>query len=153
TTMANEDHIINAKDLPEDLEEVQPSQTFREPSETAHPSALVFGTDRAPAFFSGSMPPQFQLDAHFSRARSHSANVPTSSLMPFAINANPSSNAAIQSTAQRTVIVSSPSAADIDNTVLDGITHGTVPWWSDPGFITWREDFISGALPSMWPAD
>src|SRR6266576_2760166 len=43
------------------------------------------------------------------------------------------------------------SSSDDDNTVLDGITHGTVPWWTDPGFIYWREDFLGGVLPSMWP--
>ncbi len=150
--MANQDHIINANDLPEGLEDVQQTaQTFREPAETAHPSALVFDRERAPAFFSGSMPPQFQLDANFARARGHSPNVPTSSLMPFALNANPSTNAAIQSTAQRTVVVSGGSSVDTDNTVLDGITHGTVPWWTDPGFVYYREDFLGGPLPTIWP--
>src|SRR5438445_195443 len=139
--MANQDHIIDLNDLPEELEDAQqPSRTFTEPSDTAHPSALVFGTDRAPAFFSGSMPPQFQLDANFAKARGHSMNVPTSALMPFALNANPSTNAAIQSTSQRTVVVSGGSSVDTDNTVLDGITHGTVPWWTDPRFIYWRDE-------------
>src|SRR5690242_20311253 len=75
------------------------------PGKTAPSVPFLGGSGSTEQLFSGSLPPQFQLDSAFSRARVLSDRVPKNALMPFGLQSNPSTNSAIQSTS-RTVVES-----------------------------------------------
>jgi hypothetical protein len=122
--MPNSDYLISEEQIREEdllpVEQTKP-QTPSGPAGTAPPSAPVYDITRQ--FFSGSLPPQFQLDANFARARAASTRVPESALMPFGIQSNPSTNAAITSTT-KTVIQTlppspSPSSNDDDSIIVN----------------------------------
>lgn len=102
--MANQDFITE-----EQLELLEQSGLISKPTNPIVPGksapSLPFmdGAGSTAPFFAGSLPPQFQLDSSFSRAQALTSRVPKNTLMPLAINSNPSSNAAIQSTAVKII--------------------------------------------------
>ncbi len=144
--MANSDYLISPDQVQEEdllpIEETKPS-TPSGVLGTPPPSAPVF--DITKQFFSGSLPPQFQLDSNFSRARVESGRIPKASLMPFGLQSNPSTNAAVQSTATKVVtqIISEIPATPSAKVVTDGLVHGDAIWAVDPAYVILRDDFVS----------
>jgi hypothetical protein len=90
----NNPYLVNEKDLPKNLvpAEVEPSSAPAPPV----PHDM-------PQFFSGSMPPQVQHDTQFVGTKLGTPRIPSYDLMPLGIQGNPSTNAAIQSTATKIV--------------------------------------------------
>lgn len=179
--MPNSDYLMTEEEL-DKAEEAGNLTPVESKSPGNEQPAQPYPGERTAPYFSGSMPPQFQLDSNFSRARVTSDRVPKFGLMPFAPNANPSTNASIQSTATKVVesfpVVPSGNAnqflgiplkagVPVDQAVYkffaanndweavraDGVEHGDqFDWWSDSGFVFVREDFDRGALSSIWPS-
>ncbi len=71
-------------------------------------SPIVDGSSR---YLQGSLPPQSQHDASFVGTAYKSDRTPSVALMPLAINGNPSSNAAIQSTSGAVVAATPPTSS------------------------------------------
>ncbi len=147
--MANSDYLISPDQVQEEdlipIEETKPT-TPSGVLGTPPPSAPVF--DITKQFFSGSLPPQFQLDSNFSRARVESGRIPKASLMPFGLQSNPSTNAAVQSTATKVVvqaIAAIPPAPPAATSVTDGLVHGDKIWAVDPAYVILRDDFVSSS--------
>lgn len=112
--MANEDYLINENQIPSNLAPVDaPPVVAGKVSE----AAALPPTSAMPPFFSGSLPPQLQLDSNFSKAEPGSTRVPRESIMPLGVQGNPASNAAVISTSKVLIQEQGPA------TVLE--TNGT----------------------------
>ncbi len=77
-----------------------------------------FPTNQAPSYLQGSTPPGFQHDVTFVKTEVTSENVPKFSLMPLGVQGNPASNAALQSTAVKSVSVTAAAAATTDDDAI-----------------------------------
>lgn len=123
--MPNSDYLMTEEEL-DKAEEAGNLTPVESKAPGNEQPAQPFPGERTAPYFSGSMPPQFQLDSNFSRARVTSDRIPKMGLMPFAPNSNPSTNAAIQSTS-KTVVISSNVDTDVDNdTPMVNLQTGTV---------------------------
>jgi hypothetical protein len=78
---------------------------------------------RTPTNLQGSLPPGFQHDTSFVATEYDSPNVPKFSIMPLGIQGNPMTNAAIQSTAIKSV--SSPAPTEDIESVAVNVQSGT----------------------------
>jgi len=118
---------VEEENLPESVKEelsLTPAQQHSGFAEPARETMPALSSARTAPFFSGSMPPQFQLDANFNRGRVLSERIPEASLMPFGPQGNPSTNAAIQSTAKTVVLGSADVDTDSDTPIMN-IQTGT----------------------------
>lgn len=122
---------------------------FAEPttSESAAPSVPTITTP-----LRATLPLQTQLQPDLTRQQVTS--LPATRLMPVQASGNPAINAAVQSTAAPLInaaISAIPPAPAPTPGVGDGLTHGSSPWESDPGFVLLRDDFTSIAASGGSP--
>jgi hypothetical protein len=94
-------------------------------------------------YLQGSLPPSFQHDSSFVNTTYKSPNSHSAGLVPLGINGNPSTNAAIESTSRLAVSVGSTGTTTDDDSTVDGLIHGQLPWESDPAYVLMRDDFMT----------
>ena len=106
------------------------------------PPQTMTGIDN---FQSGQLPPFLGLSPDLVQAGTPGPGVPTTRLMPIAPGGVSQIVAATKSVVQPIIdkaiagIVIPP-----QTNASDGLTHGTTPWESDPGYIILRDDFHAG---------
>ena len=88
--MPNNQYLMDESQIPENWVDV-------EAPKLTSPSAPPIRPDM-PMFFSGSLPPNIQHDMSFVGTKAGSSRIPIHSLMPLGIQANPATNAGVQST-------------------------------------------------------
>ena len=113
------------------------------------------GSSTAPLV--GSLPPSYQQNTDFSGVNRASGHVPQLSLMPLGIQGNPATNAAIISTAVKSVPASTPAPSQTVSIQLNMPPQYTVtgsPADANGDFIvTWNPEpsnfFLAGPVPSL----
>jgi len=94
--MSNESHLMDEKNLPENLVPAEGAVVIPGRGPLGAPAPPV--PHDMPQFFSGSMPPTLQHDTSFVGTEVGSPRIPKYSLMPLGNQGNPFTNAAAQST-------------------------------------------------------
>lgn len=102
-----------------------------------NPDSLLDGNLK---YLQGSLPSSYQHDSSFVNTTYKSSSSPTASLVPLGIQADPATNAAIQSTIINTSAPASVPATPA--TVTDGLTHGNSVWDYDSAYVSMRDDFM-----------
>jgi hypothetical protein len=115
--MANGAYLVD--EMPEGKEEVPTFSGAPRPA----PPPIMLGD--AQGLFEGSISPAMQQSVAFVRTQVSSPQIPKFSLMPPAINGNPTTNAAVQSTATQTVIPTPAPTTAFYQTVQDDGTSLT----------------------------
>lgn len=87
--MPNDQHLMDESQVPDNWVSAEVAKATP-PAPPARPDM--------PMFFSGSLPPNIQHDTSFVGTKTGSFRIPTHSLMPLGVQANPASNAGVQST-------------------------------------------------------
>ena len=88
------------------------------PSEPPRTGILGDGSSK---YAVGSLPPSYQADASFVQTAAYAARIPQLSLMPLGIQGNPATNAAITSTARKTIKFPPAAAAGGNLTVFRAV--------------------------------
>ena len=110
------------------------------PSEPPRTGILGDGSSK---YAVGSLPPGYQSDKSFVETAAYAARTPQLSLMPLGIQGNPSTNAAIMSTARKAVRIPPAVAAAVTTDIDDGLIHGDAIWETDSAYVFFRDDFMS----------
>ena len=101
--------------------------------------------NQMPSYFQGSLAPNLQHDLTFMGTRYGGPGIPSVPLMPPSIAGAPSSNAAIQSTAQKVInaqkVVPTPTPV-VTASPGDGLIHGDAIWETDSAYVQLRDEFV-----------
>lgn len=118
--------------VPVDEKPIMPGQT---------PGAMPAPPNQSP-YFQTNLSPDFQHDTTFTGTECGSPHIPKIALMPMGIQGSPLTNAGIASTINRTFVSAS---SDTDIVVTDGLIHPSSPppWWADPSFFYFVDDFVN----------